>query len=128
MREYTSSYDGIREKVGFTKDACAAFASTALRGASVEVPYEPWAPSLPGHLKAVGWKRIDDPKSLRAGDLIFTRDERTERDGLTNHVYVFAGYARGKSAALAIDNRDAGYERNLGAGSYSPFWFAYRHP
>jgi hypothetical protein len=130
-KTYENEYAAIAAEVGFTTNACAAFATAALRRVGVEnIPYELWAPSLVEHLRKAGWKKVTTSRSLKLGDLVFTRDSKTERDGLTNHVFVFAGYVGSdKESARAIDNQNNGYERNLGSnGSFSPFWFAYRFP
>jgi hypothetical protein len=124
---YSSNYNSIANTVGFTSNACAAFASTALSKFDYKVPLEFWAPSLPGHLKAAGFNLIDSALSLRAGDVVFTRDNKTAYDGLTPHVFVFHSFSQG--GALAIDNQGNKVWRNLSApGPKSWFWFAYRAP
>lgn len=124
---YAANYASVKAKVGFTYNGCAAFVTTALRSFGVDIGYDAWAPNVPAKLQRLGWTKVTNASALAAGDVVFTRDAQTARDGLTPHVFVFKGYSG--SQAVAIDNQGNGYVRNLSAnGPKSWFWFAYRAP
>lgn len=144
---YTDSdnYWYIHRKVmdwfGSTSNACVAFASTALRELGVNVPLngvwngerlslltKPFSSYLQNKL---GWVRINDAQSLRAGDLVFTVDER-KAPGYPAHVFMHSGYAdSGRTISWAVDNQGYTHERALAGDlkkDYSAFAYALRSP
>lgn len=125
VADYLANYDLIRRQVGFTENACAAFASTALARVGVPVAYETWAPTLRQMIQRLGWPRITDPAQARPGDVVFTHDEITDRTGETNHVFVIEAVLGGGDVR-ALDNQGRSYRRSLHGGSHSPMWDAYR--
>lgn len=132
-QHYTDNYGTIAATVGFRENACAAFATTALRSYGVDIPYIEWATTVADTLASMGWQRVSDYGKLLPGDLVFTRDAQTDVDGQATHVWVFTGYAPGYSSSIeagfAIDNQGNLYHRALNnPANADSFWFAYRHP
>jgi hypothetical protein len=129
---YRSNYNSIYDEVGITEDACAYFVSSALSRSGISVsPKEGWAQNVSSRLRDLGWQKVTDYQSLIPGDVVFTYDGETmdpnsEYYGVSPHVFVFDGYGNSRHEGLAIDNQGNGYLRNLGLGSKSPFWYAYR--
>ncbi len=118
---YESNWDQIKNEVGFTSNACAAFATTALRMFGVDFQYETWVPTLVELFKSAGWEKVTEMDQLKAGDFIITK-------GFT-HVFVFAGFAEGTTISWAIDNQGNKHRRELyGSGNYDPFMYAFRYP
>ena len=125
-RYYVNNYRKIQERVGFTINACAAYASTALKMYGYPVAYEEWAPTLRRDLRKLGWFKTTDKSLIKAGDIVFTRDAQTDYDGLTDHVYIVEKVL-GRGIVLAVDNQGRSYRRNLyGVYGQSRMWDAYR--
>lgn len=123
---YNDNYSRIKRQVGFTINACSAFATTALRLFGLNIPYEEWAPSLRSYVARRGWKRVTDRSQVLPGDLVFTRDERTAIDQLTNHVFIVER-VNGDGTVIALDNQGKSYVRSLyGTAKHSEMWDAYR--
>ena len=126
---------------GSTKNACVAFASTALRflGANISIDTvyngeraslltRPFSAYLENKL---GWTRITSPKNLIPGDLVFTVDE-PRAPGYPAHVFMHSGYAdEARTISFAVDNQEFTHERALAGDpkkDYSPFAYALRPP
>ncbi len=123
---YNQNYSQIKRQVGFTINACSAFATTALRLFGLDIPYEEWAPSLRAYLARRGWKRVTDRSQVQTGDIVFTRDDRTALDQLTNHVFIVEK-VNGDGTVIALDNQGKSYIRSLyGTSKHSEMWDAYR--
>jgi len=122
---------------GTTKNGCVAFLSTALRQVGVAVPrddkYDGERVSLltrPLSLyleRELGFRRVDDARELRPGDVAFT-----EHSDYPWHVYVFVSWKdKGKLIANVIDNQGATHPRYLfssGSHNWTPFAYALRPP
>lgn len=126
---YRQVYNRVMALRGTTTDSCAAFASTALAGFGLNVPYMVWAPSLRSYVASAGFVRITDPAAIRPGDVAFTQDSISRATGETGHVFVVQAVSG--RLVYAIDNQGNGNIRNIYEGE-SPFkwgvWDAYRWP
>ncbi len=120
---------------GTTNNACAAFVSTALRlsGCERDFPLILWTATLSEELEKRGWTRSTDASQLQPGDVVFS-DDCGHRDGIPNHVYLFAGWKDEQDQiAKVIDNQGFIHGRNIRKGSgrlddynFSPFWYLVR--
>lgn len=124
-----------------TRNACVAFASTALRDVGVAVPRpgpdgteaisrltKPFVEYLEQDL---GWQRITDTADVRRGDLLFTTDAPC-CPGYPSHVVVMLGWRdQAKGVARVADNVGRDLDRPLAgdeARDLDAFAFALRPP
>ncbi len=129
VKYYSDNYRAIASRVGFTTNACAAFASTALAAYGIKVPYIEWATTVGEHLAYLGWPLIKSHQQLAIGDVVFTRDAQSAVDGQATHVWIFAGWAQPNVTAYALDNQGSMYKRYINNSSYHDvFWYAYCPP
>lgn len=104
------------------QNGCVAFASTALRHVGVAIPVDG---KKDGHgvsritrafarylAEDLGWTRIDEPSSLRPGDVVFTTDAPC-CPGYPAHVMMFDGWLREAKVARFIDNQGFRVSRAL---------------
>lgn len=124
---------------GTTRNACVAFASTALRHLGVHVPRRDadgsertsrlTAPFVAYLEQALGWARLDDIAALAPGDLAFTTDAPC-CPGYPAHVVVFARWHQPRRhVAIVIDNGGRGRRRPMlgdAARDLDAFAFALR--
>jgi hypothetical protein len=119
-------------------NGCVAFLSSALRRIGVDVPLDdknesislvtkPFSDYLE---KKLGWKRVTSGRQLQAGDVVFTKDNRSY-PGYPAHTYMFHSWSdKDRGLALVIDNQDFAHERNIYAGAsgfnFTPFAYALR--
>ncbi len=69
---------------------------------------------------------MTDRAEVQTGDIVFTRDERTAFDQLTNHVFIVEK-VNGDGTVIALDNQGKSYIRSLyGTARHSEMWDAYR--
>ena len=122
-------------------NGCVAFISAALRRVGVEIPItteQEESPSLvtrpfANYLEQkLNWVRIGEASQLRAGDIVFTRDNPSY-PGYPAHTYMFQSWSRKNlGIALVIDNQDFSHERNIydndTAFNFTPYAFALRSP
>jgi hypothetical protein len=122
-------------------NGCVAFLSAALRRISVNIPLgsaQQESPSLVTRPFAqylentLGWFRIGTAANLRAGDVVFTRDNPSY-PGYPAHTYMFQSWSRQDiGIALVIDNQDFTHERNIydndTAFNFTPYAYALRAP
>lgn len=122
-------------------NGCVAFISAALRRVGVEIPItteQGESPSLVTRPFAnylehkLNWVRIGEASQLRAGDIVFTRDNPSY-PGYPAHTYMFQSWSRKSlGIALVIDNQDFSHERNIydndTAFNFTPYAFALRSP
>lgn len=135
MKDVSLFYKPVRD------NGCVAFLSAALRRIGVSIPIDtegaespslvtlPFSRFLEGRL---GWRRISSPQELRAGDIVFTRDNPSY-PGYPAHTYMFQDWSHKPSGiALVIDNQDFTHERNIydndTAFNFTPFSYALRAP
>jgi hypothetical protein len=122
-------------------NGCVAFLSAALRRIGVNIPIasaqqespslvtRPFSQYLENRL---GWRRIGSASNLRAGDVVFTRDNLSY-PGYPAHTYMFQAWSRRDlGIALVIDNQDFTHERNIydndTAFNFTPYAYALRSP
>jgi Putative peptidoglycan binding domain len=140
---YYKVYDEVMDWYGTTHNACAAFASTALRqsGYVIERIQSHPAPDiwhdtclitkdLSDYLVEHHWVKYSDASLLQPGDVVFS-DDGGYGDGIPEHVYIFSGWHDSdKTCAWVIDNQDFTHIRNIyeGGGGYNftPFWYFLR--
>lgn len=122
-------------------NGCVAFISAALRRVGVDIPIateQEESPSLvtrpfANYLEQkLNWVRIGEASQLRAGDIVFTRDNPSY-PGYPAHTYMFQSWSRKNlGIALVIDNQDFTHERNIydndTAFNFTPYAFALRSP
>lgn len=124
-------------------NGCVAFLSAALRRLGTQVPLSAIdgtaeSPSLvtkpfSNYLEnSLGWKRIGSAANLQAGDIVFTRDNRSY-PGYPAHTYMFHAWSdKSVGVALVIDNQDFTHERNIyssgGGFNFTPYAYALRAP
>jgi len=141
QNNYDAVYRNVMSWFGTTRNACVAFASTALRMLGLNVPQDgilngerlslltkPFSIYMEAKL---GWIRIRDSRALKPGDLVFTIDE-PGYPGYPSHVFMHAGYAdSARTISWAVDNQDFTHERALQgdpAMDYDAFAYALRSP
>jgi len=122
-------------------NGCVAFLSAALRRIGVNIPLgsgQQESPSLvtrpfSQYLEnKLGWIRIDSASNLKAGDVVFTRDNPSY-PGYPAHTYMFQAWSRqDMGIAFVIDNQDYTHERNIydndTAFNFTPYAYALREP
>lgn len=142
----SADYRALRREVlawhHTTRNACAAFVSTALRDVGVDLPLDRRIdglnPSritlgLAEFLLDQGWQRSEDLDALAPGNVVFTTDAPC-CPGFPAHVFVFTGWdgrgGRRAHRALVIDNQGFRHPRALtdADGPASPFAYALRAP
>jgi hypothetical protein len=124
-----------------TRNACVAFASTALRHVGVAVPRpgpdgteaisrltKPFVEYLEVEL---GWTRITDVAELQRGDLLFTTDAPC-CPGYPSHVVVMLGWRdQARAVVRVVDNGGRDRDRSLAGDAkrdVDAFAFALRPP
>lgn len=143
-----ANYDLVyRDVLKFYPDGryngCVAFLSAALRRLGTHVPLSASdgtaeSPSLvtkpfSSYLEnSLGWKRIGSAANLQAGDIVFTRDNKSY-SGYPAHTYMFHAWSdKSVGVALVIDNQDFTHERNIyssgGGFNFTPYAYALRAP
>lgn len=143
-----ANYDLVyRDVLKFHPDGryngCVAFLSAALRRLGTQVPLSASdgtaeSPSLvtkpfSNYLEnSLGWKRIGSAANLQAGDIVFTRDNKSY-PGYPAHTYMFHTWSdKSVGVALVIDNQDFTHERNIyssgGGFNFTPYAYALRAP
>ena len=108
--------------------ACAAFASTALKDYGVGVRQVLVTNDLESQLIRQGFRKISNMNQLVVGDVVFASKIDSNIPGTYAHVYVFNGYTANRQSAIAIDNYNRSYQRNLYSGQYTRSVVAYRKP
>lgn len=121
-------------------NGCVAYASTALRHTGVAIDergkldgdgISRLTRGFSRHLQdALGWRRVDDARALRPGDLVFTTDVAC-CPGYPAHVFVFHGWAdRKRLVARISDNTGHRKARPLfpRRAGLDPFAYALRAP
>jgi hypothetical protein len=114
-----------RDVMGWHKtlqNGCVAFASTALRHIGVSIPMDETKDgmnvsritrSFARYLaEDLGWTRLDDPKLLRPGDVVFTTDAPC-CPSFPAHVMIFDGWVREAKIGRFIDNQGFRVSRAL---------------
>lgn len=106
---------------------CAAYASTALKMAGVNVRQVKSTNQLANQLDNLGWRWTKNMGALKPGDVVFTDPKTSNLDGTYSHVYIFQRYD-GPNYAIVTDNYGREVRRNIGRGRRSRSVIAYRPP
>ena len=125
---------------GTRRNGCVAFMSEALRQSGYHVPLHEvlWGENVSlqvwgfaRFLESKKWLKIDNPKLVVAGDIIFTHGT-PQKPSRPAHVYLFAGWKdESRGTGWAIDNQGFTHKRNVHGRKdafYTPMRFAYRAP
>ena len=114
----------------FPSDGCAAFCSSALRRADINVRFELWAQTLAEAVEARGWRRVSRREEPRAGDVFVTQDINGQPGA--DHMGVVAADGRFQGRFRCADNQLGSaarpYLRNIGPGPKTPIAYWLRAP
>lgn len=97
-------------------NSCVYFISEVLRRNGVEVPKVTGNTSqLLPVLKEKGFRKETDYRDLMPGDIVFTTDERGNKNGTPSHTYVFMKWAEEGSYdyAYICDNQAKDYDNQI---------------
>jgi lysozyme family protein len=133
QKNYNAVHNDVMKWFGTRKNACVAFASSALRLSGYPVPktnldganISLWTVAFSEYLASKGWKKETNASKLQKGDIVFT-EEGGFGAGVPAHVYVFAGWEdQPNQIAWVIDNQGFTHRRNINKGgggfNFTPF-------
>lgn len=105
--------DAISLNDNKTSNACVYFVSEVLRKNNISIPKETAnTAQLISVLKGKGWKKDNDYKNLKPGDIVFTTDSSGNKNGAPSHAYVFMKWVKEGSYdyAYICDNQAKDYK------------------
>jgi hypothetical protein len=101
---------------GSSENACVYFVAEVLRKNNYPIPRDTCNTSqIISLLEKRGWKRYNNYKNLKPGDICFTTDHTGSKKGLPTHTYIFMGWVEEGSYEYAYicDNQAKDYENNV---------------
>lgn len=108
--------DAIALNKNNSSNTCVYFVAEALRKNDVPVAKETAnTTQLVKVLRDKGWKKDNDYKNLKPGDIVFTTDDSGNKNGVPSHVYVFMKWVNEGSYdyAYICDNQAKDYENKI---------------
>ncbi|MDP4090454.1 MAG: hypothetical protein Q8930_14460 [Bacillota bacterium] len=99
-----------------SSNACVYFLSEALRRNGVNVPKGTGNTSqIISVLQEKGFSKNTDYRDLQPGDIVFTTDEKGNKEGVPSHAYVFMKWVKegGYDYAYICDNQAKDYDNQI---------------
>lgn len=99
-----------------SSNACVYFVGEVLRNNNIGISTQIANTSqLISKLKEKGWKKDTSYENLVPGDIVFTTDEKGDKNGIPSHVFVFMGWVKDGSYnyAYICDNQAKDYDNKI---------------